>query len=89
MPARVPNSSPNWSDSPAIIHCAKRCGMVLIAAQYRAGRQADALRSYDAVRSILIETLGVEPSPELQELHRRVLNHDPTLRAAPVSGRAC
>ena len=57
--------------------------MVLIAAQYRVGRQADALRSYDTVRSILVETLGVEPSEELQELHRRVLNHDPTLGAAP------
>ena len=57
--------------------------LVLIAAQYRVGRQADALRSYDTVRSILVETLGVEPSQELQELHRRVLNHDPTLGAAP------
>ena len=57
---------------------------VLIAAQYRTGRQADALRSYDALRSILVETLGVEPSPELQELHRRVLNQDPTLSAAPA-----
>jgi DNA-binding SARP family transcriptional activator len=45
--------------------------LVLIAAQYRADRQADALRSYDTVRSILVETLGVEPSEELQELHRR------------------
>jgi len=57
--------------------------MVLIAAQYRVGRQADALRSYDTVRSILVETLGVEPSQDLQELHQRVLNHDPTLGAAP------
>jgi predicted ATPase/DNA-binding SARP family transcriptional activator len=57
---------------------------VLMASQYRAGHQADALRSYDAVRSILVETLGVEPSPELQQLHRRVLNQDPMLSAPPA-----
>ena len=57
---------------------------LLIAAQYRAGRQAEALRSYDTVRSILVETLGVDPSPELQQLQQRVLKQDPTLSAPPV-----
>ena len=61
----------------------ERLWQVLIAAQYRTGRQADALRSYDTVRSILVETLGIEPSPELQELRRRVLNQDPTLDSPP------
>ena len=57
---------------------------VLIAAQYGSGRQADALRSYESLRSILVETLGVDPSPELRDLQRRVLDQEPTLSAAPA-----
>ncbi len=55
----------------------------LIAAQYRAGRQAEALRSYDAVCSTLADTLGIYPSAELQQLQLRVLQQDPKLSAAP------
>jgi DNA-binding SARP family transcriptional activator len=45
----------------------------LITAQYRAGQQADALRSFDAMRAMLADTLGLDPSVELRELQRRVL----------------
>jgi DNA-binding SARP family transcriptional activator len=38
----------------------------------RSGRQADALRVYHRTRA----ALGVEPGPELQELHRTILAHD-------------
>ena len=51
----------------------------LITAQYRAGLQADALRSYEQMRVILADSLGLDPSTELQELQRRVLQHDPSL----------
>jgi DNA-binding SARP family transcriptional activator/energy-coupling factor transporter ATP-binding protein EcfA2 len=51
----------------------------LMAAYYRSGRQADALRACQRVRSLLAEELGVEPSAELQELERRILDHDPDL----------
>ena len=53
-------------------------------ALYRAGRQADALESFQSARAALRD-LGLDPSPELRELQQRILNHDPglTLSAAP------
>jgi tetratricopeptide (TPR) repeat protein len=51
----------------------------LIVAQYRSGQQAEALRSYERLRANLAESLGLDPSPELQELQLRVLRHDPEL----------
>jgi DNA-binding SARP family transcriptional activator/WD40 repeat protein/tRNA A-37 threonylcarbamoyl transferase component Bud32 len=46
---------------------------------YRAGRQADALRSYRDLRRILGEELGIEPSAELQALEEQILTQDPAL----------
>jgi WD40 repeat protein/DNA-binding SARP family transcriptional activator len=48
-------------------------------ALYRSGRQAEALRAYQKTRAYLAEELGLEPSAQLQELERRILNHDPSL----------
>src|SRR5207237_10217669 len=48
-------------------------------ALYRCGRQAEALRAYQKTRTYLAEELGLEPSPQLQELERRILNHDKSL----------
>jgi predicted ATPase/DNA-binding SARP family transcriptional activator len=52
---------------------------MLITAQYRAGLQADALRSYEQMRTTLAESVGLDPSIELQQLQRRVLQQDPSL----------
>jgi DNA-binding SARP family transcriptional activator len=54
-------------------------------ALYRSGRQAEALAVYRAARRLLIEELGVEPTPQLQTLHERILAADPAL-AAPEPG---
>jgi predicted ATPase/DNA-binding SARP family transcriptional activator len=52
-----------------------------VLALYRAGRQKDALDAYRAAREVFVEELGVDPSPELQDLERRILRHDPSLKA--------
>jgi DNA-binding SARP family transcriptional activator/tetratricopeptide (TPR) repeat protein len=60
----------------------------LVLALYRAGRQADALEAYRHARQTLIDELGVEPGPDLQTLHERILNQDPALDApAPSATR--
>jgi predicted ATPase/DNA-binding SARP family transcriptional activator len=48
----------------------------LMLALYRAGRQAEALEAYQGARSTLVEELGIEPSPQLQELNRNILQQD-------------
>src|SRR3954471_6394482 len=48
-------------------------------ALYRCGRQAEALRAYQKTRAYLAEELGLEPSPQLHELERRILEHDKSL----------
>jgi predicted ATPase/DNA-binding SARP family transcriptional activator len=57
-----------------------------LVALYRSGRQADALKAYQEARNLLVASLGIEPGPQLRELHRRVLDQDPSLgvRAATV-----
>ena len=48
-------------------------------ALYRAGRQADALSAYRTLRQVLDDELGIQPSGEVETLHQRVLQQDPSL----------
>ena len=57
-------------------------------ALYRSGRQSEALDIYRALDARLRDELGLEPSIELRDLQRRILQHDPQLDAAPAAQAA-
>jgi DNA-binding SARP family transcriptional activator len=56
------------------------CGQ-LMRALYYSGRQGEALATYHRTRTELIDQLGLDPGPELQELQRAILNHELALPA--------
>ena len=54
----------------------RRC---LMTALYQSGRQAEALDAYQEARRALVDELGIDPSPALQELERAILRQEPAL----------
>jgi len=57
----------------------ERARELMMLALYRAGRHADALRSFHALRTQLTDEFGVDPSPSVRALYDRILAHDPSL----------
>src|SRR5919202_740871 len=57
----------------------ERARAQLMLALYRCGRQADALDAYRDARSVLTETLGLEPGPDLRRLEQQILRQDSAL----------
>src|SRR5205807_1316099 len=51
----------------------------LMLALYRSRRQAEALDAYQATRRTLVDELGIEPGPALQQLEKAILVQDPSL----------
>ena len=71
----------------------ERLRELFILALYRSGRQAEALRAYEAARHTLGDELGIEPSPSLQKLEADILQQVPSLTGgrppaerSPISG---
>jgi DNA-binding SARP family transcriptional activator len=58
----------------------ERLWELLMLALYRSGRQPEALRAFQDLRTRLGEELGLDPSPGLVELERAIVAHDPSLR---------
>ena len=61
-----------------------RPSLLLMRALHRLGASADALAVYAVHRSALAEELGLDPSPELDEAQRNILERTPD--PAPSSG---
>ena len=60
----------------------------LMLAQFRSGRQADALDTFRVMRDRLVEELGADPSPALRQVHQRILDGDPGYTIAEPPPRA-
>jgi DNA-binding SARP family transcriptional activator/class 3 adenylate cyclase len=58
----------------------------LMLALYRSGRQAEALQAYQDARRTLVEELGIEPTPALQQLHASILRQESALQPQDVPG---
>ncbi|MFJ9522984.1 BTAD domain-containing putative transcriptional regulator [Kitasatospora sp. NPDC101801] len=58
----------------------------LMLALYRAGRQAEALRAYSALRRTLVNELAIEPGAPVQLLHQRILAGDQRLAVPAPTG---
>ena len=65
----------------------ERLRAALMQALYGSGRQVEALEVYRETRRLLVDELGIEPSPALHELEQAILRHDPGLssEAAPAA----
>jgi DNA-binding SARP family transcriptional activator len=58
----------------------------LMLALYRSGRQAEALEAYRSARRALVDELGIEPSPLLQQLQASILRQERASEAPGVPG---
>jgi DNA-binding SARP family transcriptional activator len=56
----------------------------LMLALYRSGRQAEALQAYQETRRTLVDELGIEPTPALQQLHASILRQESALQLDPA-----
>jgi DNA-binding SARP family transcriptional activator len=58
----------------------ERLRSLLMLALQQAGRRAEALAAYQDGRQVLVETLGIEPGPQLRAVHQALLRDEPSRR---------
>jgi DNA-binding SARP family transcriptional activator len=68
--------------------CQERLWAQLMQALYRAGRQTDALDAFRRARVLIVEQSGMEPSPVLTGIHRKILAQDVSLLGPHAPARA-
>jgi DNA-binding SARP family transcriptional activator len=66
----------------------ERLRVQLMLSLYRSGRQVEALAVFDRAREFLRDELGLDPGPELVQLHLAVLRQDPQLAAQRLTRSA-
>jgi predicted ATPase/DNA-binding SARP family transcriptional activator len=55
----------------------------LMLALYRAARTEQALATYQRARTLLLDGVGLEPGPQMREMHERILAQDEDLLRSP------
>jgi len=60
----------------------------LMMALYRSGRQAEAMRAYQLLKSRLGEELGIDPSGAVRRLEEQIVTADPALDSPRATARA-
>ncbi len=60
----------------------------LMLALYGSGRQVEALDVYRDTRRLLVDELGIEPGPAIQQLEQAILRQDPALEARVAAASA-
>ncbi len=55
----------------------------LMVALHRCDRRSEALQAYQHLREVLVEELGIDPSPASRQLHQALLSSDPSLDIPP------
>ncbi len=63
--------------------CRERLRGLMMLALYRLGCRADALKLYRDGHRLMVAELGLEPGPELRQLHQRILVADSSLQGQP------
>ena len=62
----------------------ERRWQLLALAEYRCGRQGEALRTLQGLRRMLVQELGLDPDAEVVALEQAILRQDPSLVVAPA-----